>query len=105
MRLPEPFPLSPDVLSQQDERALPLHPFLRRQKCPSCSISTIFILFSAMHDRERPRRDAIVTSDADPKGRRRERLEYLSYVCGHTLVDQLTTERIERGEGISHLFE
>ena len=93
------------VLSQQDERALPLHPFLRRQKCPTCSISTIFILFSAMHDRERPRRDAIVTPDADPRGRRRERLEYLSYVCGHTLVDQLTTERIERGEGISHLFE
>jgi hypothetical protein len=27
------------------------------------------------------------------------------YACGHTLVDQLTTERIERGEGIFHLFE
>lgn len=93
------------VLSQQDERALPLHPFLRRQKCPTCSISTIFILFSAMHDRERPRRDAVISADADPRGRRRERLEYLSYACGHTLVDQLTPERIDRGEGISHLFE
>ena len=93
------------VLLQQDERALPLHPFLRRQKCPTCSISTIFLLFSAMHDRERPRRDAVVTPEADPRGRRRERLEYLSYACGHTLVDQLTPERIDRGEGISHLFE
>jgi CRP-like cAMP-binding protein len=93
------------VLSQQDERALPLHPFLRRLKCPTCSISTVFLLFSAMHDRERPRRDAVVAPDADARGRRRERLEYLSYACGHTLVDQLTTERIERGEGISHLFE
>jgi hypothetical protein len=42
---------------------------------------------------------------ASPPRRRRERLEYLSYACGHTLVDQLTAERIERGEGISHLFE
>ena len=93
------------VLSQRDERALPLHPFLRRQKCPTCGISTIFILFSAMHDRERPRRDAVVTPDGDARGRRRERLEYLSYACGHTLVDLLTAERIDRGEGISHLFE
>jgi hypothetical protein len=93
------------VLSQQDEQALSLHPFLRRQKCPTCSISTIFILFSAMHDRERPRRDAVTAADSDTRGRKRERLEYLSYACGHTLVDQLTAERIDRGEGISHLFE
>jgi CRP/FNR family transcriptional regulator, cyclic AMP receptor protein len=93
------------VLSQQDEQALPLHPFLRRQKCSTCGISTIFLLFSAMHDRERPRRDAVIAPDADPRGRRRERLEYLSYACGHTLVDQLTPERIDRGEGISHLFD
>ena len=39
------------------------------------------------------------------RARRRERLEYLSYACGHTLVDQLTAERIEHGEGLSHLFE
>lgn len=93
------------VLAQQDEQALSLHPFLRRQKCPTCSIPTIFILFSAMYDRERPRRDAVVAPDVDARGRRRERLEYLSYACGHTLVDQLTADRIDRGEGISHLFE
>jgi CRP-like cAMP-binding protein len=92
------------LLSQRDERALSLHPFLRRQKCPSCSITTIFILFSATHDRERPRRDT-AAADADTRSRRKERLEYLSYACGHTLVDQLTAERIELGEGLSHLFE
>jgi CRP/FNR family cyclic AMP-dependent transcriptional regulator len=93
------------VLSQRDEQALPLHPFLRRQKCPTCNISTIFLLFSAMHDRERPRRDAVAASERDARSRRKERLEYLSYACGHILVDQLTAERIDRGEGISHLFE
>jgi CRP-like cAMP-binding protein len=93
------------ILSQRDERALSLHPFLRRQKCPTCGISSIFILFSAMPDRERTRRDALVPPDSEARSRRRERLEYLSYACGHTLVDQLTAERIERGEGISHLFE
>jgi CRP-like cAMP-binding protein len=93
------------ILSQRDERALSLHPFLRRQKCPTCSIATIFILFSAMPDRDRARREAAATPDPEARSRRRERLEYLSYACGHTLVDQLTAERIERGEGISHLFE
>jgi CRP-like cAMP-binding protein len=97
------------VLSQRDERALSVHPFLRRQKCPTCSVSTIFILFSAMYDRERPRRDAAgstgAASEGDARARRKERLEYLSYACGHTLVDQLTAERIEHGEGLSHLFE
>jgi hypothetical protein len=93
------------VLSQHDEQVLPLHPFLRRQKCPTCSVSTIFLLFSAMTDRERPRRDAVVTPDGDTRSRRKERLEYLSYACGHTLVEQLTAERIERGDGISHLFD
>jgi CRP-like cAMP-binding protein len=93
------------VLSQEDEQALPLHPFVRRQKCSTCNVSTIFILFSAMHERERPRRDAALAPANDARARRKERLEYLSYACGHTLVDQLTTERIERGEGISHLFE
>jgi hypothetical protein len=84
---------------------LSLHPFLRRQKCPTCSIATIFVLFSAMPERERPRRDGATPSDGDARGRRRERLEYLSYACGHTLVDQLTAERIECGEGISHFFD
>ncbi len=93
------------VLSQQDERALSLDPFLKRLKCPTCNLSTIFILFSAVPERERPRRDAPPGDQAETRGRRRERLEYLSYVCGHTLVDQLTAERIDRGEGISHLFE
>ena len=94
------------ALSQRDERALSVHPFLRRQKCPTCSISTIFILFSAMYERERPRREPTgAASDGDMRARRRERLEYLSYACGHTLVDQLTAERIEHGEGLSHLFE
>jgi hypothetical protein len=94
------------ILSQRDERALSLHPFLRRRKCPTCNIATIFILFSAVPDRERARRDAAAaTTDGEARSRRRERLEYLSYACGHTLVDQLTAERIERGEGISHLFE
>ena len=93
------------VLSPRDERALALHPFMRRQKCPTCSVSTIFILFSAMADRERPRRDAVVAPEGDARTRRKERLEYLSYACGHTLVDQLTAERIERGEGISHFFD
>jgi hypothetical protein len=93
------------VLSQHDERALSLHPFLRWQKCPTCNVVAIFILFSAMPDRERPRRDAALVAEADPRGRRRERLEFLSYACGHTLVDQLSHERIERGEGISHLFD
>jgi len=93
------------VLSQEDERALSLHPFLRWQKCPTCSVTAIFVLFSVMPDRERPRRDAALAADADTRVRRRERLEYLSYACGHTLVDQLSNERIERGEGISHLFD
>lgn len=96
------------VLSQGDERAMSLDPFLRRQKCPTCNTSSIFLLFSAAADREKPRRDAAVlttVADADPKTRRKERLEYLSYACGHTMVVQLTSERIERGEGISHLFE
>lgn len=93
------------LLSQQDELALSLHPFLRRQRCPTCNTSAIFLLFSAMTERERPRRDAAGATDGDARSRRRERLEYLSYACGHTLVDQLTTERIERGDGISHLFE
>jgi len=93
------------VLAQRDERALALHPFLRRQKCPTCSISTIFLLFSAQTERERPRRDAPPGAETETRGRRRERLEYLSYACGHTLVDQLTTERIDRGEGVSHLFD
>jgi CRP-like cAMP-binding protein len=93
------------LLSQCDEQALTLHPFLRRQKCPTCNTPAVFILFSAMTERERPRRDAAVITDGDARSRRKERLEYLSYACGHTLVDQLTGERIERGEGISHLFE
>ena len=58
-----------------------------------------------MHERERPRRDAVIPPEGDVRSRRKERLEYLSYVCGHTLVDQLSPERIERGEGISHLFD
>lgn len=93
------------VLSQQDERALSLHPFLRWQKCPTCNVVAIFVLFSATPDRERPRRDAAMVAEGDTRSRRKERLEYLSYACGHTLVDQLSAERIERGEGISHLFD
>ncbi|MFN8633502.1 MAG: cyclic nucleotide-binding domain-containing protein [Chloroflexota bacterium] len=93
------------VLAERGERALALHPFLRRQKCPTCSTVTIFLLFSAQTERERPRRDAPASESAAMAGRRRERLEYLSYACGHTLVDQLSAERIERGEGVSHLFE
>ncbi len=91
------------VLSQRDERAMPIDPFLKRQRCATCGGSAIFLLFSAMPERERPRRDAPVT-DADARSRRKEKLEYLSYACGHTLVDQLTADRIERGEGVSHLF-
>ncbi|MGE3270242.1 MAG: cyclic nucleotide-binding domain-containing protein [Chloroflexota bacterium] len=93
------------VLSRQDERAMSLDPFLRRQKCPTCNASSIFILFSAVADRDRPRRDAATAPGADARPRRKERLEYLSYACGHTLVLQLSPERIERGEGISHLFD
>jgi CRP-like cAMP-binding protein len=91
------------VLSQQDERAMPLDPFLKRLRCPTCATSAVFLLFSATPDRERARKDA--ASDGDARIRRKERLEYLSHACGHTLTEQLTAERIERGEGISHLFE
>jgi CRP/FNR family transcriptional regulator, cyclic AMP receptor protein len=96
------------ILSQTDERALSLDPFLRRQKCPTCNTGAIFLLFSAAADKEKPRRDAALVApgaEADPRGRRRERLEYLSYACGHTLVVQITAERMERGEGIAHFFE
>jgi hypothetical protein len=94
------------VLAQRGERALALHPFLRRQKCPTCNTATIFLLFSAQTERERPRRDAAPAPESAAGGaRRRERLEYLSYACGHTLVDQLSAERIDRGEGVSHLFD
>jgi CRP-like cAMP-binding protein len=91
------------VLSQRDERAMPIDPFLKRQRCATCGGSAIFLLFSATPDRERPRKGMVL--DPEAAGRRKEKLEYLSYACGHTLVDQLTTDRIERGEGVSHLFE
>jgi CRP-like cAMP-binding protein len=90
------------VLSQRDERAMPIDPFLKRQRCATCGGSAVFLLFSAAPERERPRRGGTV--DPEAAGRRKEKLEYLSYACGHTLVDQLTPERIDRGEGISHLF-
>ncbi|MCC7369729.1 MAG: cyclic nucleotide-binding domain-containing protein [Chloroflexi bacterium] len=97
------------VFSQGDEQALALDPFLRRQKCPTCNTVSIFLLFSATADKEKPRRDAALVSApadaADARPRRRERLEYLSYACGHTLVQVLAGEQIERGEGVSHLFE
>lgn len=91
------------VLSQRDERAMPIDPFLKRQRCATCGGSAVFLLFSATADRERPRKGA--GPDPEAAGRRKEKLEYLSYTCGHTLVDQLTADRIERGEGVSHLFE
>jgi hypothetical protein len=90
------------VLSHHDERAMPIDPFLKRLRCPTCAASAIFLLFSAAPERERPRRD---TPEGDARRGRKERLEYLSYACGHTVVEQLTSERIERGEGVSHLFE
>jgi hypothetical protein len=90
------------VLSQRDERAMPIDPFLKRQRCATCGSSAIFLLFSAASERERPRKGS--ASESESAGRRKEKLEYLSYTCGHTLVDQLTSERIERGEGVSHLF-
>ena len=90
------------VLSQRDERAMPMDPFLKRQRCVDCAGPAIFLLFSATPDRERPRRGS--PSEPEIAGRRREKLEYLSYTCGHTLVDQLTPDRIDRGEGVSHLF-
>lgn len=94
------------VLSQQEERALSLDPFLKRQRCPTCSTVTIFLLFGATMERDRPRKDAPPPSSADAgRPRKREKLEYLSYACGHTMTDSLTPERIERSEGISHLFD
>ena len=94
------------VLSQQDEQALSLAPVPAAPEVPD--VQHLDDLHPVQRDarsgapapRRRGRRPT-----ADARSRRRERLEYLSYACGHTLVDQLTAERIERGEGISHLFE
>ena len=90
------------LLSRHDERALRLNPLLRREKCPTCGAMGVFLLFSSVAERERGERKG----DDAGGGRalRKERLEYLSYTCGHTLVDQLSAERVERGEGLSRLL-
>jgi len=90
------------ILSQRDERAMPIDPFLKRQRCLGCGGSAIFLLFSASTERDRPRKGPGLEPEVH-RGRK-EKLEYLSYACGHTLTDLLTAERIERGEGISHLL-
>ncbi|MDP8921617.1 MAG: cyclic nucleotide-binding domain-containing protein [Chloroflexota bacterium] len=87
------------LLSRRDERALRLSPLLRRQKCPTCGAVGVFLLFSSVAERERGGDDS-----GGGRAPRKERLEYLSYTCGHTLVDQLSAERVERGEGLARLL-
>ncbi|MCC6177927.1 MAG: cyclic nucleotide-binding domain-containing protein [Chloroflexi bacterium] len=113
------------ALSERDGQVLRLDPLLRRQRCPGCAAPAIFLLFNAAVERERPPRgakrpagDTPASADGDGPGdggpdpsvaedrrRRKEKLEYLSYVCGHTITETLGPERIERGEGLSPLFK
>ena len=90
------------LLSRRDERALRLSPLLRREKCPACGAMGVFLLFSSVAERDRGERKGEDAGAA--RAPRKERLEYLSYTCGHTLVDQLTPERVDRGEGLSRLL-
>ncbi len=94
-------------LLADDRRILRLDPLLRRRRCPTCAHAAIFTLFSFLPTRERavpadPATDEPAATELTIV--RREKLEYLSYTCGHTLVDQVSTERIERGEGLSSLL-
>ena len=91
------------VLSERDGRVLRLDPLVRRLKCPDCGQARIFILFNFFPDKERaPRANGELTDSR--QARRREKLEYLSYSCGHTIADQLSDERRHSGEGLSRLL-
>jgi CRP-like cAMP-binding protein len=89
------------LLSRRDARVLRLDPLLRRVKCPECGRASIFLLFSYFPDRG-PRADE--TQAESSSNRWREKLEYLSYACGHIYVDLLPADRIERGEGLTRLL-
>ena len=51
-------------------------------------MQAIFLLFSATSERDRPRKGPGLEPEVH-RGRK-EKLEYLSYACGHTLTDLLT---------------
>jgi hypothetical protein len=89
------------LLSRRDERVLRLDPLIRRERCATCGVPTVFVLFNFSPGRDRGGPD---DSEDESTGRRREKLEYLSYTCGHTLVDTLTPERAERGEGLTRIL-
>jgi CRP/FNR family cyclic AMP-dependent transcriptional regulator len=91
-------------LLRRDGRALALEPLLRRERCPECAHSQIFILFGHTPDRERGVRAEGQSGDATTS-RWREKMEYLSYACGHLYADLLPAERIARGEGLQRLLE
>jgi CRP-like cAMP-binding protein len=90
------------LLSRRDERALRLNPLLLREKCPTCGAMGVFLLFSSVAERDRGERR--VDDAGTGRSARKERLEYLSYTCGHTRVVQLSPERVERGEGLARLL-
>jgi hypothetical protein len=91
-------------LLRKDGRVLGLEPLLRRRRCPECARPQIFVLFSHTPDRDRGARPEEPPGET-PSVRWREKLEYLSYACGHLYVDLLPAERVARGEGLQRLLE
>ncbi len=91
------------LLCQRDERILQLHPLIRRIRCHECAQPAIFIVFNFFPEKERPPR-AVSQEPGSAPGRRREKLEYLSYACGHTFAEQISDDQVERGEGLSRLL-
>ena len=94
------------VLSRRDERALKVSPPLRRVRCPTCATTAVFLLFNWSVDRERgAQKGAVVGAELMPlPASRKERLEYLSYTCGHTLVLHVSAEQGKHGEGLALLL-
>jgi CRP-like cAMP-binding protein len=79
------------VVREHDERVLPLEPLVRRVKCSECAQLGIFHLFAVSLDREQG-------------GGRRERLEYSGHACGHTMVENVSAERVAKGGGLGGLI-
>lgn len=90
-------------LLRKDGRVLDLEPLLRRRRCPECGRPQIFVLYGHVPDRDRGVRVEEPSGEA-PSARWREKMEYLSYACGHLYVDLLPADRIASGEGLQRLL-